>query len=116
MQISGTASEMFDTLAPEMRGFNRVVLSNLWLFKPLLLREFEKTGPTEAMVRTTTALTIFNAGDKDNVLPGNATATVNFRLMPGDTQASVIDHVRRTINNDRISNRAVSRQCRTRRR
>ena len=103
MQIRGTVAEMFDTLAPEMTGFNRVVLSNLWLFKPLLLREFEKSGPTEAMVRTTTALTIFNAGDKDNVLPGNAAATVNFRLIPGDTQASVIDHVRRTIDNDRIS-------------
>ena len=103
MQIRGTVSEMFDTLAPEMSGFNRVVLSNLWLFKPLLLREFEKTGPTEAMVRTTTALTIFNAGDKDNVLPGNAAATVNFRLIPGDTQASVIDHVRSTVGNERIA-------------
>ena len=46
MQIRGTVAEMFDTLAPEMSGFNRVVLSNLWLFKPLLLREFEKSGPT----------------------------------------------------------------------
>ena len=103
MQIRGTVAEMFDTLAPEMRGFNRVVLSNLWLFKPLLLREFEKSGPTEAMVRTTTALTIFNAGDKDNVLPGNAEASVNFRLIPGDNQASVTDHVRGTIANERIS-------------
>src|SRR5437667_8875965 len=103
MQIRGTVSEMFATLAPEMSGFNRVVLSNLWLFKPLLLREFEKSGATEAMVRTTTALTIFNAGDKDNVLPGHAAATVNFRLLPGDTQASVVDHVRSTVNNDSIS-------------
>jgi carboxypeptidase PM20D1 len=103
MHIRGTVAEMFDTLAPEMSGFNRVVLSNLWLFKPLLLREFEKSGPTEAMVRTTTALTIFNAGDKDNVLPGNAEASVNFRLIPGDTQSSVSDHVRSTIRNDRIS-------------
>ncbi|HKH01774.1 MAG TPA: M20 family peptidase [Bradyrhizobium sp.] len=103
MQVRSAVAQMFDTLAPEMRGFNRIVLSNLWLFKPLLLREFEKTGPTEAMVRTTTALTIFNAGDKDNVLPGNASASVNFRLLPGDSQASVTDHVRRTINNDRIS-------------
>ena len=103
MQVRGAVAEMFDTLAPEMSGFNRVVLSNLWLFKPLLLREFEKSGPTEATVRTTTALTIFNAGDKDNVLPGNAEATVNFRLIPGDTQASVTDHVRTTVNNDRIS-------------
>ena len=103
MQIRATVSEMFDTLAPEMNGVNRVVLSNLWLFKPLLLREFEKTGPTEAMVRTTTALTIFNAGDKDNVLPGRAEATVNFRLLPGDTQATVTDHVRSTVANDHIA-------------
>ena len=101
--IRGAVAEMFDTLAPEMGGFNRVVLSNLWLFKPLLMREFEKSGPTEAMVRTTTALTIFNAGDKDNVLPGNAEATVNFRLLPGDTEASVTDHVRSTIANEKIS-------------
>ncbi|MBR1247591.1 M20 family peptidase [Bradyrhizobium sp. AUGA SZCCT0169] len=103
MHIRGTVAEMFDTLAPEMNGFNRVVLSNLWLFKPLLLREFEKKGPSEATIRTTTALTIFNAGDKDNVLPGNAEAVVNFRMIPGDTQASVTDHVRSTIRNDRIS-------------
>ena len=102
-RVRGTVAEMFDTLAPEMSGFNRVVLSNLWLFKPLLLREFDKGGATRAMVRTTTALTIFNAGDKDNVLPGNAEATVNFRLLPGDTQASVTDHVRDTIKNDKIS-------------
>jgi carboxypeptidase PM20D1 len=103
MQIRATVSEMFDTLAPEMNGVNRVILSNLWLFKPLLLREFEKSGPTEAMVRTTTALTIFNAGDKDNVLPGHADATVNFRLLPGDTQETVTDHVRSTVGNDRIT-------------
>jgi carboxypeptidase PM20D1 len=102
-QVRSPVSEMFDTLAPEMKGFSRVVLSNLWLFKPLILRDFEKSGPSEATVRTTTALTIFNAGDKDNVLPGNAEATVNFRLIPGDIQASVTDHVRRTIANDRIS-------------
>lgn len=102
MQIRSTVGEMFSTIAPEMSGFNRVVLSNLWLFKPLLLREFEKSGPTEATVRTTTALTIFNAGDKDNVLPGNAEAVVNFRLLPGDTQASVTEHVRKVVGNEKI--------------
>jgi carboxypeptidase PM20D1 len=103
LQIRGTVAEMFATLAPEMNGVSRVALSNLWLFKPLLLREFAKSGPTEATVRTTTALTIFNTGDKDNVLPGHAEATVNFRLIPGDTEASVTGHVRDTIRNDRIS-------------
>lgn len=103
MQLRATAAEMFDTLAPEMTGMSRVALSNLWLFRPLLLRQFEQSGATEAMMRTTAALTVFNAGEKENVLPGIASATVNFRLMPGDTEASVTEHVRSTIRNERIS-------------
>jgi len=103
MRINSTVAAMLATVAPEMRGMDRVVLSNLWLLKPLLLHEFEKNGPSEANVRTTTALTIFKAGEQDNVLPGNAEATVNFRLLPGDTQASVTEHVRRTIDNERIA-------------
>jgi carboxypeptidase PM20D1 len=54
-------------------------------------------------VRTTKALTIFNAGDKDNVLPGHAEAVVNFRLLPGDTQASIAEHIRRSVKNERIA-------------
>lgn len=103
MRIDGAVGEMFATLAPEMSGLNRAVLSNLWLFEPLLLRDLEKNSVTEAMLRTTTALTIFNAGNKENVLPGVASATVNFRLVPGDTQGTVTEHVRRTVANDRIA-------------
>lgn len=91
--IRGVAGEMFDTLAPEMSGFSRVALSNLWLFGPLVQRQLEGAGSTNAMLRTTTALTIVNAGNKDNVLPGRAEATVNFRILPGDTREGVMQHV-----------------------
>jgi carboxypeptidase PM20D1 len=103
MRLLGTVREMFDTFAPELHGFNRVALSNLWLFKPLLLSQFEDSGVKEATVRSTTALTVFNAGAEDNVLPGNAEAKVNFRLLPGDTQTSVAAHVRQSIDNDKIA-------------
>ena len=33
-EISGVARQMFETLAPEMSGFPRIALSNLWLFGP----------------------------------------------------------------------------------
>lgn len=92
--IRGVAREMFETLAPEMSGFQRVALSNLWLFGPLVQAQLEKGASTNAMLRTTTALTVFTAGNKDNVLPGAAEATVNFRLLPGDTTQSVLQHVR----------------------
>ncbi|HSV81202.1 MAG TPA: M20 family peptidase [Ramlibacter sp.] len=94
--LRGVAREMFETLAPEMSGFQRVALSNLWLFGPVVQAQLEKAASTNAMLRTTTALTIVSAGNKENVLPGEAQATVNFRILPGETQRSVLDHVRRT--------------------
>jgi carboxypeptidase PM20D1 len=100
--IRGVAREMFETVAPEMSGFQRVALSNLWLFGPLVQAQLEKGASTNAMLRTTTALTIVNAGNKDNVLPGMAEATVNFRLLPGDTGSSVLAHVKSKVGSDRF--------------
>ena len=91
--IRGVAKEMFDTIAPEMSGFGRVALSNLWLFGPVVQRQLEGGASTNAMLRTTTAPTVLAAGNKDNVIPGEASATVNFRLLPGDTRESVMQHV-----------------------
>lgn len=92
--LRGVAREMFETIAPEMSGMQRVALSNLWLFGPMVQAQLEKGASTNAMLRTTTALTIFNAGNKDNVIPGQAEATVNFRLLPGDTRDMVMQHVK----------------------
>lgn len=95
--LRGIAMELFDTLAPEMGGFSRVALSNLWLFGPLVQKQLEGAGSTNAMLRTTTALTIVNAGNKENVLPGRAEATVNFRILPGDTKEQVLEHMRTQV-------------------
>lgn len=100
--IEGVMRDTLETTAPHMQLFNRVVLSNLWLLEPLVRKQLEQTPTTAAAIRTTTALTIFNAGNKENVLPGNAEATVNFRLLPGDTEAGVLEHIRDAIANDKI--------------
>ncbi|NRF68712.1 M20 family peptidase [Aquincola sp. S2] len=100
--IGGIAGEMFDAVAPEMSGFPRVALSNRWLFGPVLRGQLEQAPSTNALLRTTTALTIVNAGNKDNVLPGRAEGVVNFRLLPGSTIESVTEHVRRVIADDGI--------------
>lgn len=100
--LGGVAGSMFETLAPEMTGFNQVALSNLWLFGPLVQKQLEKSPSTNTMLRTTTALTIFQAGNKDNVMPGHVEATVNFRILPGESLASVEEHVHKTVANDAI--------------
>lgn len=104
--IKGVAGEMFGTLAPEMSGVNRVMLSNLWLTGPLVTGQLEKSPSSNAMLRTTTALTIVRAGNKDNVLPGRAEAAVNFRVLPGDSLASVEAHLRKALGNDAIQIKA----------
>lgn len=100
--VSGVMRETLQTVAPEMDFSSRLVLSNLWLFEPLVRAQLLKTAQTAATIRTTTALTIFNAGNKENVLPGRAEAIVNFRLLPGETEDSVIARVKSIIGDDRV--------------
>jgi carboxypeptidase PM20D1 len=100
--IQGLSRQTFETIAPEMSGMNRVFLSNLWLFGPLVEQQLKKSPSTNAALRTTTALTVVNGGNADNVLPGRATAIVNFRLLPGDTSDAVVEHVKRVIANPKI--------------
>ena len=102
LAVRGLSQEMFETLAPEMSGLNRVFLSNLWLFKPIVEQQLKKGASTNAMLRTTTALTVFNAGNADNVLPGRASATVNFRMLPGDSSEQLIERVTRLVANPSI--------------
>lgn len=100
--VRGAAAELFAAVAPEMPFGQRLALSNLWLTEPLVERLLSKGASTNAMLRTTTALTIVNAGNKENVLPGVAEAVLNFRILPGDSAASVLAHVKRVVNDERI--------------
>ena len=100
--IQGAAAEMFQAVAPELPFGQRVALSNLWLTRPLVERMLSKGAATNAMMRTTTAMTMLSAGVKENVLPGRAEAVVNFRILPGDTQESVLAAVKRIVADEAI--------------
>ena len=78
------------------------MIGNLWLFEPLLAHLLGASDAMRALLATTQATTIFQSGDKDNVLPAKARAVVNFRLMPGDTVDDVLAHVRQAVDDDAI--------------
>jgi carboxypeptidase PM20D1 len=81
----------------------RMVLANLWLTKPLLLRQLAQFRSTDAAIRTTTAVTIIEGGMTENVLPATARAVVNYRLLPGDTIQAVTERTRKMIYDERIT-------------
>lgn len=94
---------MLAGLAPDMDLPTRILVANRDWLTPIVLRALEGSRTTNALIRTTTATTMFNAGVKDNVLPASGEVIVNFRLLPGDSIAAVLQHVRDSIGDDAIS-------------
>src|SRR3989475_964225 len=81
--IRGPTAAMFDYLGPEMSFAPRLVMANRWLFGGVLARKFGATPQGNAMLRTTTAPTVVQAGRKGNVLPSSARALGDRRILPG---------------------------------
>jgi carboxypeptidase PM20D1 len=100
--ITGATKEMLRWLAPHLPFGQRMVMSNLWLFKPALDAKSKTSNALNAMLRTTTAPTIITGGVKDNVIASEARAVINFRILPGDTTESVAAHVRESIDGDAV--------------
>lgn len=96
-RLTGLPTQMFETVAPDVVGPTRWLLSNLWLTEPLLISQLEKVPSANAMLRTTAVATVFQAGDRENVLPGVASATINLRLLPGNSSDKVQQHVQQVL-------------------
>jgi acetylornithine deacetylase/succinyl-diaminopimelate desuccinylase-like protein len=62
----------------EMHWFHHILLANRRLFEPWLKRELAKSPLTATLIRTTQAATMFHAGMRENILPAQARAVVNF--------------------------------------
>lgn len=102
MGLSDASRSFFDFVGPEMPFGRRLVFANLWLFEPLIVRGMASAPASRSSIQTTTAATIIEGGVKSNVLPAKATATVNFRILPGETPHSVADRVKQVIDDDRV--------------
>lgn len=101
--ITETVNDFIRYIGPEMPFYARAIFANKWLFKGVILKIYEGGTNSNALVRTTTAPTIFTAGVKDNVVPTKAEAVVNFRTLPGETSADVIAHLKKVMEDDRVS-------------
>jgi carboxypeptidase PM20D1 len=95
--LEGPTRGMLEAMAPYAGFGQRMAFANLWLTKPLVTRAMARTPSTAAMIHTTTSPTMLSAGVKDNVLPPEATAVVNFRIRPGETMETVTARVRSVI-------------------
>ncbi len=74
---------MFEALAPYAGFPLKLVFSNLWLFRPLLLKVLPMiSAQAGAMIRTTIAFTMMSGSDACNVMPQEASVSANMRFIP----------------------------------
>lgn len=101
-KLDGVVREMLERSASHLSFSRRLVLNNLWLFRFVVTQTLLRDPRSASMIRTSTAATIFNAGNKENVLPPEARAMVNFRIRPGETVDTVRRQVVRVIADDQV--------------
>ncbi|MCC8143951.1 MAG: M20/M25/M40 family metallo-hydrolase [Tannerellaceae bacterium] len=83
----------FKNIGGEMGFVSRMAIANQWLLKPLLIKSLSNSPASNALIRTTTAISMAKGSDAANVLTSVAEVTVNFRILPGSSVADVIRHV-----------------------
>jgi acetylornithine deacetylase/succinyl-diaminopimelate desuccinylase-like protein len=69
---------------------------------PAFAAEFLKDRSNNARVRNTLSITGIKGSDKINVIPAEASAEIDVRLLPGEEPQAFIDELRRVIADDSI--------------
>jgi carboxypeptidase PM20D1 len=100
--ISAPIEDFIRYIGPEMPFYAKVIFANKWIFKSILLNIYQGTRSGNALIRTTTAPTIMQAGTKDNIIPVKAEAVINFRILPGESSSNVLEHIEKVVADKRV--------------
>lgn len=101
-EFSGPCEAMFDYLAPHMPFGLRYIFANKKVFQSIIKKVLLKSPTTAALIRSTIAPTVFQAGEKDNVLPEKASALVNIRIIPGTSLEALKNDIIKIIDDPDI--------------
>lgn len=105
VRVTPEVGRMFRALAPHASGEDRLGLADLdralrlW---PDFRERFLSEPGRNALVRTTVAITVLRAGDRTNVVPGEARAQIDARLLPGERCSVFVEQVRRVIDDPEV--------------
>ena len=87
---------LFAQLAPYAPFYMRLLFSNMWLFKPLLIRALPLiSAQAGAMLQTTIAFTRLSGSDAYNVLPQQALLGADMRFIPHEGMEASLKKVKK---------------------
>ena len=108
-RLTDPALALFDNAGRHSTFLYRLIFGNLWCFGPVLSLYAKMCGgEMNAIVRTTTAFTQMSGSKGANVIPADAYMVSNHRIIPGETVESVVEHVKKAVNDDKIEVSVIS--------
>ena len=100
---------MFETLAPYAGFPLKLVFSNLWLFRPILLKVLPMiSAQAGAMIRTTIAFTMLSGSDACNVIPQEASVSANMRFIPHQGMEESLEAIRKIAEKHKLRMEVLS--------
>ncbi len=102
--MPGPTVDLLRRLAGHLPLPLRALLAGATRTPPAVLgRVLVAAGPeTAAMARTTMVATTLVGAPAHNVIPARARAEVNLRIMPGESVAAAVEHVRAAVDDDEV--------------
>lgn len=97
MRLQGPGADMLAVLGADAGLPLRVALANTWATEPLIVRQMAATPAGAALLHTTIAPTMLEGAEKENILPREARAWINYRIAPGDTSDEVMAKARAAV-------------------
>jgi carboxypeptidase PM20D1 len=97
MKFEGPGAQMVKSIAPHASWAVKMAAANEWLFGPLLVSQIAATPAGAASLHTTIAPTMLKGSPKENVLPQDASAWINYRIAPGQTTDEVMARARSAV-------------------
>lgn len=92
VQFTPVVKEMFTRMAPNMNFGMKLLFSNMWIFKPLIVKVVPAvSAAAAAMLRTTLAFTMAKGADGANVLPQEASVVGNMRFIQHQPNAESLE-------------------------
>jgi acetylornithine deacetylase/succinyl-diaminopimelate desuccinylase-like protein len=105
-KVVPAVAQMFASLAPLAAPEDRAGYASLrgsLALDPAFRTRFLEDGGRAALVRNTAAITTLSGGERINVLPAEARAGIDARLLPGESCEQFVEQLRAAVDDPSVS-------------
>jgi carboxypeptidase PM20D1 len=97
LELKGPGEQMLGSLAAKQGGITKIAMANQWLLGSLVVGQAGGTPSGAAMLHTTIAPTMLQGSPKENVLPQEANALINYRITPWNRASEVMARAKAAV-------------------